>query len=258
MPQVVTDLYRDLRDRRLLPVVGLLLVALIVVPVALSASSEAPSTVDPITEAGAQVDAPETQAAVLAETTGLRSYRKRLGDLQRRNPFRQKFQSSGVSRTEVAGALSQAAAAVSAQGGAATGADTGVSTDTGSASTTGSGGSEPAEEPAPETVRKLETFRVDVSFGAEGGPEKKKRVKPLDSLPPVAVFVGVSEDGGKALFFVSSDVHTVTGDGECLALGSSGCGLLVLEKGAGARLEHEPDAKAYGLKVSAIKRVLVR
>jgi len=72
------------------------------------------------------------------------------------------------------------------------------------------------------------------------------------------VFVGVSEDGKKALFFVSSGVGAASGDGVCLALGATGCGLLVLKAGEAARLEYMPDGNTYSLKLRDIKRELLK
>src|ERR671916_709972 len=99
-PPVVADLYRDLRDRRLLPLVALLVIAIIAVPIALSASGGAPATTATPAAEIVPADAPEAQAAVLAENPGLRDYRKRLDALKSQNPFEQQFETSGLEGTE--------------------------------------------------------------------------------------------------------------------------------------------------------------
>lgn len=258
IPLFLADLYRDVRDRRLLPVVALLLVALVAVPVALSASSASPPASDPGAEVDSQVEVPETQVAVLAEAEGIRDYRKRLGKLNRRNPFRQKFQVAGLSRTEVEDVSAVAGTAISGGHSPASGDPSTSSSTSGGPAGSGVAGSGSEGKPETETVTKLETFRVDVRFGPTGEVKTVKDVKPLDALDPVAVFVGVSEDGKTGLFFVASKVASVSGDGVCLALGATGCGVLVLEGGEAARLDSSADGESYTLKLSGIKRVLLR
>jgi hypothetical protein len=119
-------------------------------------------------------------------------------------------------------------------------------------------GSTSEGESVTKTVTKLQTFRVDVRFGPAGSVKKVKDVKPLDALDPVAMFVGVSDDGRKAIFFVSSEVDAASGDGACVPLGGAGCGLLVLKTGEVERLDYTPDGSSYTLKLSDIERVLLK
>ena len=91
-PQLLTDLYRDLRDRRLLLPAAVLAVALIAVPVALSSSAAtAPTTPPTAPDAGASLRQTATEPAVLTRELGVTEYRKRLQALQSKNPFRQQF-----------------------------------------------------------------------------------------------------------------------------------------------------------------------
>ena len=260
MPQVLSDLYRDLRDRRLLPVVILLLVAVVAVPVVLSVSSGTPPPPASSAQVAEEVKAPEAQPAVLAVSRGLRDYRERLAELNRRNPFRQQFQGAGLSKTEVEGISSGAGDATISGGEASAGGDGGVASATitsGGTTDSGSSGSGSGGASKTESVTKLETYRVEVSYGRSGSEKKLKDLEPLDPLDPVAVFVGVSEDGKKALFFVSSEVRTASGGGVCVPLGATGCGLLVLKAGEVVRLEYTPDGNTYTLKLSEIERVLL-
>lgn len=270
-PQFLEDLYRDLRDRRLLPLVILLLVAIVAVPVALSAGSS-PSPAPPAVPAAVDgtANAPEAQSAVLVHTPGLRDYRERLEALKANNPFKQKFQFSGLGRTQIAavpvggteiGAVGGGGGAAETPSGPATSTVT-SSGETGEPSSTGTGGvraSSRSKSSGSETkkVTHLITYRADLRFGPEGDVDAREGVKSLTVLEPVAVFVGISEDGTKALFLVSSDVTNPLGEGTCLEFSGSPCGLLVLEVGEEETLDYPLDGKTYKLKLVDVHRVRV-
>ena len=85
-PQLLTDVYRDLRDRRLLIPVIALLVALVAVPMLLG--SKTPPPVPPAPAASVDLkDAAAVQSAVFVENASVRNYRKRLEPLKAKNPF---------------------------------------------------------------------------------------------------------------------------------------------------------------------------
>jgi hypothetical protein len=251
MPKPLTDIYSDLRDRKLLPVVVLLVVAIVAVPIALASSSQEAAPA-PVQGSAQAADAPEAQSAVLVDDPGLRDYRKRLDALKSRNPFRQQFQISGLGETEVEG--TSASDSSLATGGTAVDVSGSASSGTSSApvgsSPTGSEPEEPAStEPAPspspapaktKTVTRTFTYLVDVQFGLTGEVKPFEDLDNLASLPPkhpLVVFLGVSEDGRRALFLVSSDVTSASGDGSCASFGGSACGLLVLKEGESQRLK---------------------
>ena len=266
-PQVLSDLYRDLKERRLLPVVALLLVAIIAVPVAISASSGESAAVSGPAAEIVPVDAPEAQAAVLAENPGLRNYKRRLDALKAKNPFEQQFQTTGLGQTEVEGGISEATDNLGG-GGAVTGGATG-SVDTGSASgaTVTGGGSAPADPvdtDSPATgkpEKKFFTYRVDIRYGVEGDVREERDVKALDFLSPVGVFLGASESGRKAFFFLSSDVVSVSGDGQC-APAPTDCEFLALQERKAEQLTYQPPdgspPVAYALELVEIKQVLLK
>lgn len=88
MPTVLSDLYWDLRDRRLLPLVGLLLVAIVAAPILLNdEGSSEPVRVPPV-GSGAQQSA---SLAVLPAEPGLREPSKRLAGHPSKDPFRQHY-----------------------------------------------------------------------------------------------------------------------------------------------------------------------
>jgi hypothetical protein len=268
VPPVVENVYRDLRDRKLLPLVVLLLVAIIAVPVALSASASTPSsTAAPVAEV-VPADAPEAQAAVLAENPGLRDYRERLDALKSQNPFDQQFETSGLAGTEVESG-SDSVESITESGGAPVsgGGDTGAVTDTSGGSTTtsspdtssSSGGSvESTETVEPEIF--FYTFKVDLQYGLEGDVKERRNVKLLDMLSPVGTFLGASADASLAVFALSSNVTAATGDGECSPSPES-CDFLLLEKGQSAALTYQQDGAeiaTYRLGVDDIRVVKVK
>ena len=90
MPPFFKDLYSDLRDRHLLPLVVVLLVAIVAAPILLKAS-------DPdLSPTQAETSLPEAVPAsarleVVADVPALRDYRDRLSDLVAKDPFKQHF-----------------------------------------------------------------------------------------------------------------------------------------------------------------------
>jgi hypothetical protein len=268
LPPVVEDVYRDLRDRRLLPIVALLLVAIVAVPIALSVSSGTPSSTAPPVAEIVPADAPEAQAAVLAENPGLRDYRERLDALKSQNPFDQQFETSGLAGTEVESGSGSVETLTESGGAPVTGGagDTGSVTPTGGGSTTtsspdtsSSGGSADGG-PAVETQVFFYTFKVDLQYGLEGDVKERRNVKLLDLLSPVGTFLGASADASRAVFALSSNVTTVSGEGDC-APSPDSCDFLSLKKGESASLAYQQEGAepaSYRLAVDDIRMVKVK
>ena len=265
VPAVVENVYRDLRDRRLLPLVVLLLVAIVAVPIALSAGGSSPTTSAPAAEI-VPADAPEAQAAVLADNPGLRDYRKRLHALKAQNPFKQRFQTSGLSGTEVESGATSVDSVTSSGGDVAT--DTGssapaTSTSSGSTSTSASppdssgGGTVDADGAEPEVF--FYTFKADLQYGLEGDVRERRNVKYLDMLSPVGTFLGATLDRRTAVFGLSSSIVSVSGEGDCVPSPDS-CEFLSLAKGKSAVLTYQrpgTEPAAYRLAVDDIRVVKV-
>jgi hypothetical protein len=92
VPKFLEDLYFDLRDRRLLPLVALALVAIVAVPILLSGGGK--ETPGPTAPAAGSNPVPASQAAsltVVRANPGLRDYRKRLRGRKPTDPFKQRF-----------------------------------------------------------------------------------------------------------------------------------------------------------------------
>jgi hypothetical protein len=267
VPAVVENLYRDLRDRNLLPIAALLVVAIIAVPIVLSASSDT----TPSEASSAEIvpaDAPEAQAVVLAENPGLRNYKQRLEELKAKNPFAQQFQFSGLSQTTVESGAGDTGTVTSSSG---------VPTSSGSVDAGSSGsssvssGSTPSSEPTPtvdtdttsettveQAKPKFYTWKLDVRYGTPGNLKKRDNVKVLDLLSPVGVFMGASFDAEKAYFFLSSDIASASGEGQCLPTPTD-CQFLSLEEGQSADLVYQsvdvPAPTTYTLTLDDIKVV---
>jgi hypothetical protein len=88
-PKFASDIYADLRDRQLLPLVALLLVAIVAVPILLKNSSSEPTPAAATNHPAPQVRSSDASFSVVPAETGLRDYRKRLGHRQARDPFNQ-------------------------------------------------------------------------------------------------------------------------------------------------------------------------
>jgi hypothetical protein len=272
-PAFLNNLYRDMRDRRLLVPALALIVGLIAVPVTLSRSSESSAPPAPRTASGSS-SAAATSPAVLTEQLGVTDYRERLDQLKSKNPFRRHFTalprsakldtiSSGaasVSPTTITGVGSSTESLPSTSPVPATAGGTGSSTSTTSTSTTPSA---PASEPSnenPKPIREVIERRIDVKFGPQGALQKRTGVKQLKMLPssskPVVVFLGTNEGGDRASFLVSTDVTAATGEGACLTSTSS-CQFLTMKEGQVESFDYALDSVTYKLKLLAIRDVVV-
>jgi hypothetical protein len=251
-PAFVSDVFKDMRDRRLIAPAVALLVAIVAVPVLLSSTPDAAVPPAPLAP---DPDAAAVEPGVLAvQEIGVRDYRERLDSLKRKNPFGDRFESS-------------------AAGGSAEGSELLEPVDSGepvvSSSVPDSG--EPVAQPsssppaggAPAPVGsggEEEPFllapRIDVEVGIVDRDRRQTidGVKSGDLLPskkaPVAMFLGNNDAGSEAGLLVSRDVSRVNGDGECKP-GRDNCEFLRLEDGDSAYLRFA-DGKRYVISVKDI------
>jgi hypothetical protein len=266
-PRFLIDLYRDLRDRRLLLPGLVLIVALVAVPVGLSSSA---STLPPPSAAAPVASkATSAQPAVLAQSTGIRSYRSRLAALKSKNPFQRHFKLPKVKGGNP-GALTPPATSTSPP--------PPVSAPPPPTSTPASGGSSPTvtttttpttvtttrtitvTKPAPKPVKHFYEYVADVRVGVHGQLAKRNGVRQLTVLPvqshPVIVYLGQTTGGKAAAFSVSNDVASVDGDGTCIPSPAS-CRYLTMKPGDAETFAYTPDGKTYGLKIVGFRRVEV-
>lgn len=260
-PGFLNDLYRDLRDRRLIIPAVALLVAIAAVPLALRSDSEAvvPPTAAPLPDGVSAVQ----PAVVREELAGVRSYRTRLSDLKRQNPFAQQFRLPKPSGSDVA--------ELAAPPEPTPGGDTGTVTpepvtnmDTGAVDPEPTPAPGPARvpdpAPAPEPEILILAPRVDVKIGRIGEQKTVEDVEQSQVLPdrdaPVVMFLGATPDLKTASFLVSTDVTASAGDGLC-SPSARDCQFLKLKDGEARSFDYEPNGRKYRLKVIDISEKVV-
>jgi hypothetical protein len=289
IPDFVYDLYYDLKERHLLPLVVVLLVAMVAVPIyvksSAASSSEEPPHAAPIATA-AIVNAGGEGIVVARSEPGLRDFKRRLKGARALDPFEQK-----------GGAGPSAAESSAGEEAPATEAST-PSTVVIPAEATVVGGEPtyspretvaPAETPLPpeaagigaepgvggtggKTRTRYASHAIDVrivSVPAGSLDAKAKAKKPeahvrrnlpeLTMLParatPAATFMGMSRDGKKALMLVSSDVVSIFGEANCV-IGSQSCQLLALEPGFPETFVYGPQERTFRIELLKINHTL--
>lgn len=266
-PQILTDVYRDLRDRHLLIPALALIIALVAVPILLrNPAAEAPPPTAAVPTSGAATAV--TSAVLVDDSVDVRNYRKRLAALKEKNPFESNFSlpstgsgdaSSGAPTADTGGATASTDIPATSTGATDTastgtvpadtpGTDTGSTADTGSGSTGSDTGS--TTEPAQPEIRFF-AGRVDVTIGPLGKGRDYDDVKYLNFLPdddePLVAFIGLAGTGDSAVFAISSDVEMGEGDGSCAPKKPDPCQFLTLKPGEQRYMKY--GGKTYRLKL---------
>lgn len=259
--EFLDDLWFDLRERRLLPAVVALGVAIVAVPFMLGGSEEiVPPAASPAP------DVAETRPAVAqAVESGIRTGGARLGG-EAKNPFRQQLQSTPDSgkiddaaagaeaavqaQTSAAQQLADQLTGASSAGSGGSGAPAGADVPAGDGSVTGVVEPPAATKTKTQTktitkkIVKLERRSIRVRFGKLGKRHPVKGIESLDVLPregaPVLVLLGVDGEGERAMFDVASNVKAVWGKGKC-APDPDHCDYLTLKPGEGVKLRYQPS-----------------
>jgi hypothetical protein len=270
VPTVAKDLYQDLRDRRLLPLVVLLLVGIVAAPILLSGpGSDAP--VAPIAAdqgASASAAANDASLTVVKAAPGLREPGKRLARLRVKDPFRQHYTNAPV--TQEASPVETAGSSVTSE----TSTTEVVAEETvGAPAETGGSPSENGSDSNGSAPGKGQlvfyAFAVDVKIARtetkpNGGKETeqvptREQVLPATSLPgdkqQVVTYMGISPKTKKPLFLVSTDVTAVFGDAKCVT-GSESCQLLELEEGIPETFVYGANDVRYKLTVLKVEPVV--
>lgn len=263
-PAFLADLYYDLRDRRLLPLVALVVVAIAAVPFLLGGKDEArlPSPSAPLSALG--TDTKSSKLTVVEATPGLRDYHKRLHRLNPTDPFKQRY--TGLPPS----------AQVEASGG---GGGSTESASQSSSSTSGVGGTETVVHPVPSEPSRggaapgstpvspsspglhFFGYRPDIRFGVAGSGkltdyEELPVGKLLPAHNPVLVFIGVSEDGKRAIFDIPGRVAWVRGPGHCGG-GKRSCKVVTLRAGQAVDVITGEPERTFRLAVKKISFVEV-
>jgi hypothetical protein len=267
VPKFASDLYYDLHDRRLLPLVALVLVAIVAAPFLLGGGAEEPEPAPSI--GAAPGEAAQTSSLTVVEAQpGLRDYRKRLARRTATNPFKQRF--TGPTGNGLPEVESSSSSSTSSGGSAA---------EVTSTSPAPSGSSAPVESPPPPAPGspppssdagdlRLYTFGVDVRIirtldKPNGGkeksePETREEVVPPAPLPSaksqVVTYMGISPKTQKPLFLVSDDVEAIFGEAKCIS-GSESCQLLEVDLDMPTTFVYEPTGARFKITVLKVEPV---
>lgn len=258
VPPFLSDLYFDLRDRRLLPLVALILVAIVATPILLAEGSEE-SEPSPAPGPAAVDSTPSSDRTltVVKAAPGLRNYKKRLGHRDPTNPFRQRFAGPRLK----GGQLNEVTTSTS--GGTGTTETTVTETETTVTTSPTSGGSQDSNNdgiPNGVTlftyVLDLEITRIETKPNGEverGEPKLREGVKAPTPLPgekaPVVTYLGMGAKEPRApMFLISPDVTAIYGEGRCIA-GTDTCQLIALDKGFPVTFVYGENDVRYKIKI---------
>jgi len=259
VPPVLRDLYQDLHDRRLLPLVALILVAIVATPFLLGGGGEEeePSLAPSVPLEASTSSSADESLAVVPAMPGLRDYRKRLRHRKSHNPFKPHYTGPVLAGTQLGGSTETTTTTTET-----------TTTESSSSATvesspappsTSSGGSSGGAPPEPGNGNSggngkgdsgttgtdqltFYAFAIDVKItktkteadGSKSKPEEieKERVVPPVALPgektQVVTYMGISPKTTKPLLLVSEEVESVFGETECLA-GNGRCQLIEVE-----------------------------
>lgn len=260
VPAFLGDLFQDLRERHLLPLVAILLIGIVAVPLAFGGSSDGEGA-EPLPAVGGAAAGAGGGELVAKAAPGLRRYQRRLDNLKAKDPFEQQY----------TGAEKASAGAGTAGGSGGSGGAPGGSTATVvPPPAQGGGGGDPAPVPSPSegtTTPRLTyySYAIDVRvtpLGEQAASKPKATVRrnlpELTMLPsretPAAIFVGATKDAKKALFVISSDVEAIFGDGKCV-LGSRRCEMLMLEPGLPQTFVYGGAGRSFRIELLEVKLI---
>jgi hypothetical protein len=259
VPPFLNDLYIDLRERRLLPLVALLLVGIVAAPILLKGGSgeEEPKPIPSLGGGAGQPASAHTLTVVKAEP-GLRNYKKRLARRDPTNPFKQRYTAPQLAGSE----LNEQTSTTSTEStSTSTTSETTVAPSSGGSSGSSGGGGGTTLQPGEV---QLYSFSIDIRVAHTeptgdgslkmGKPVLRENVDRGTTLPgekaPVLTYIGTDDEFSKALMLVSPEVTGLLGDNKCLA-GKATCQLLALEP-------EVPEVVEYGQNGARYKFELVR
>ncbi len=275
VPPFLSDLYYDLRDRRLLPVLALVLVAIVATPFLLSGGEEEPEPLPPPNPTAGVSSAGKTLTVVQAQP-GLRNYKKRLARRRPTNPFHQRFAApvlSGEESREVSTASPSPTVEPTSPGSGSSETtpsyvppvETSPSGTSGGGSSGSGGGHDSSSLPEGGSyfafaikvqITKTET-KKDGST-EKTGPTVHEKVLPPTPLPgmkaPVVTYIGIDPEKKLPLFVVSSDVTSSFGEGKCVS-GTDTCELMELEPGFPQTFVYGEAGTRYKINVIKVEPV---
>jgi len=264
-PDFLVDVYWDLRERHLLPLIALLAVAIVAVPFVLAGSTEKHSPRRDSMRAALESEvAHASRLTVVEATPGLRDYRRRLKG-KPHNPFKPHF-----TAPVTAGATLNPETTTTTTTGSGSGASGGGSgTPSGSTPPSTSGGAPSGTKHGEVTFF---SYAINVQItkssgkGGQGSASKpivKHGVLPQTPLPgekaPAVTYLGPSRNEkdkltGNVLMLVSDQVNSVFGEARCVS-GFEVCQLLEVEPDSPLVLSYGGNDVRY--KINVLKLGLI-
>jgi hypothetical protein len=251
VPDFLLDIYYDLKERHLLPLVAILLVALVALPIALSQASGSEAEEEAASDAVATPStATQTSSLVVAKAApGLRAYHRRL-DRTPRNPFKQPIQSTEGEGPEGPTSIEEVTI-----GGEPEEIPSG-----GEGGPTGS--PEGGDTPPGNGNLKYYSWSIDVRIAPVSSDKDKTEATVRHNLPemtmlpsrsvPALTFVGVTKDEKNAVMLVSDKVTGLFGDATCV-VGSEACQMVVLEPEIPETVVYGADSRTYRIELLKVQ-----
>lgn len=269
-PAFLADLYHDLRDRRLLPLLALVLVAIVATPILLGQKSEtklppaAQGAIAALKEASRQRSSTLT---VVEATPGLRDYRKRLSHRTPTDPFKQRYTAPVLTGAE----LNEPKEGEGKGSEGESGGSKGSSGEGGSAGSQPGGASPTNPSPGSGGKPHLVFYSVGIKVRIAKSVDGKQQGEPIvrdevlrqTPLPgekaPVVTYMGPARKGnkgnGKALLLVNDQVRSVEGDAHCVS-GDEVCQLLEVQPGFPVILIYGENEVRYSVNVIKFELVV--
>jgi hypothetical protein len=257
------DLWHDLREKRLAPVAVVLLLGLVAVPVLLAKPAQDPGPA-PVVAAPKKGDR-EALAALTEIKLGkdVDGQGSTLGVFDPDNPFKPpKGKLKNTDSVATAGPTD----VTGTPGGSPTGSsgdDSGGGISIGGDVNIGGGGLPgsgvtPGDGTTPDTKTTVYKYVVDLTFKANGRTRHIKGMEKLDMLPsdssPLLIFMGVTANGGDAVFLVDSTLEAA-GEGRCKP-SEDECAFAYIGPGS-EYVFTEEDGDTYTVEIDEIRKVKV-
>lgn len=279
VPPFVSDLYWDLRDRRLLPLIALAVVAIATVPFLLGGGSETPPATPAVGIATPHAEREAAEAAsltVVVAKPGLRDYRKRLAGRTPTDPFEQRYTAPSTDGAELGSQAGNSSDSVSSTTTVTTSSGGGSTTDTVKTTVNDpSPGSSPPSSGETSHHLTFYSWTIDARIVKAGGknadptasPEigVKHKVLPQTPLPgekaPVVTYLGLSRKAAenhhaaKALLLVSDDVTSMEGEATCASVAKR-CKLLEVGPETPLTFIYGTNETRYTIKILKIALVV--
>ncbi len=278
MSALFYDVWYELRERRLVPVAALLLIAAVAAPVLLLKHTPAPDPVSPSPSAGAAASGqPVLKARNVPAASTLKAFDEKDPFMPLRKlsnvstdgavgapppglPGGESLADSGISDLPLAGASSAGSGGSSSGGGGSAPAENPFG---GGGSAPSGGGSRPSPTPTPRPAPRPPQYAyvADVTVSVNGRSGERRALPRLSMLPsesnPVLVFLGVDGTATKAVFLVDAGL-TPLGRGVTCRPNRSVCSFIELAlDGDDEQIFRDGDGNEYGVRLERIYRVRV-